>query len=269
MKMKIKINVNADDFGISKGVNSAVLEMFKAGKLNSASIIVNGNYFNEAIKIAKQNPNLKIGLHFNLTTGNSISGYGNLPLLTRKNGWFKNGFVAILFLILFRKKSLLREVNLELAAQIKMLKHRGIKIDHINSHRHIHFLPGIFNLVTKIAAKYQIKDLRIINENFINSWKMGGSKSFLWNGGIIKWLLLRFLGMINGSAKIKSRIYFFSILYSCNISKELIAKLKIPDNFSSAEIMIHPGNPAIDMKSKGKLLEKSHLLSPNRYRENL
>ena len=83
------LRINADDFGLSPGVNSAILQMFLQQKLHSASLICGCQYFTSAVQIAKQNPNLQVGLHFNLTTG--IASFLHQPnsLLVDKNNRFK------------------------------------------------------------------------------------------------------------------------------------------------------------------------------------
>lgn len=61
----MNLRINADDFDISPGVNSAIEKMFKAGRLHAASMICGCGYFDEAVAIAKRNPGLEVGLHFN------------------------------------------------------------------------------------------------------------------------------------------------------------------------------------------------------------
>ncbi|MDX2082722.1 MAG: ChbG/HpnK family deacetylase [Rickettsiales bacterium] len=263
----MKIRINADDFGISAGVNTAIEEMFQKQKLNSASLIFGCGFFDEAITIAKNNPDLKIGLHFNLSSGKAAFKHQQPSLLVDEKGQFKNGFLQLLLLSIFKKEQLLKEISLELEAQISAIISLGLKLNHIDSHRHVHFIPRIFQIVVEIAAKHQISQIRVINENLLTTWSIKNPKTFLKDGGIIKWLVLRFMGLINGSRKIKQS-YFFSILYTCKISRELISKIKIPKNFDEVEIMIHPGNPEIDAHLKD-LHEAEHLFSPNRNIERL
>ena len=89
---------NADDAGMSKGVNSGITKLIKKGILYSFSIFTNGQYAKEAIAIAKKNPEIKIGLHFNITTGKSISDHDMLPLLTDSDNNFKCGFIDLCFI---------------------------------------------------------------------------------------------------------------------------------------------------------------------------
>ena len=263
----MKIRINADDFGISPGVNSAIAEMFKKQKLHSASVIYGCGYFAEALAIAKRNPDLKIGLHFNICSGKSAFRHQDNSLLTDKNGNFKNGFLKLLLLVIFRRKKLLQEIKCEIEAQIAAISSAGIKLNHIDSHRHVHFIPGIFAVIFAAANYHKIPQVRVINEKLFASFFINYPKKFLWNGGIIKWFILRTLGFFNGSRKIPQS-YFFSILYTCAISRELVGKIKVPKNFSEVEIMIHPGNPGLDRELKN-LEERRHLLSPNRLKECL
>jgi predicted glycoside hydrolase/deacetylase ChbG (UPF0249 family) len=262
--------INADDFGMSEGVNATIEKMFLQKKLNSTSLITGCGYQDQAIQIANNYPDLKVGLHFNLSNGHSSSAQGqNLNLLVDQNLKFKNGFLKLLLLVIFKKKEFLKQVEIELDAQLSWLK-KSLKsqIAHIDGHRHIHYIPGIFALVVKKAAEYQIPRIRIINENLYYSWQIDKTNLFIKNAGIIKWLLLRFFGMINGANKVSNDRYFFSILNSCGLSKELIAKIQIPKKYHKLEIMIHPGDPEIDSKASD-LEEKSQLLSKMRYQEQL
>lgn len=260
--LKMKIRINADDFGISPGVNAAVEEMFHAGKLHSASLICGCGYLENAIAIAKRNPQLKIGLHFNLSVGYSLIGQiRKISLLTDSNHRFKNGFLQLFLLSILQRKKFLTQVENALEIQLNAIEKEGIVLNHIDSHRHIHYIPGIFNLVLNAAKKRKIT-VRIINEKFTFS------KAALLNAGFVKWLILRGFGLINGARKLHCKTYFFSILNTCKITPELIDKIEIPQNFEEIEIMIHPGNPGMD-EELSRLEERKHLLSQNRVIEKL
>lgn len=258
----MKIRINADDFGISPGVNSAVENMYQSRFLHSASLICGCGYLAEAIRISNSNPGLKVGLHFNLTTGFSSARSKSGNLLVTKQRRFKNGFLSLLLLSIFRKKRLMHEVQIELLAQIEMLQSAGLRINHIDSHRHVHMIPAIFQVVSNVANEIGIKYVRVVNEDFVKTWAIKHPKTYLIDGGFIKWMVLRFLGMFTP----KSDVYFFSILYTCSISADLIKKIVWPKEYKEVEIMIHPGDPELD----GDLIleEKRHLMSRKRRVEN-
>lgn len=262
----MQLRINADDFGLSLGVNSAILQMFLQKKLHSASLICGCQYFNSAVKIIQENPNLQVGLHFNLTTGFASFLHQQHSLLVNQQNRFKNGFIQLLILSIFKKQQLQQEILLELQAQITLCKKHNIVLNHLDSHRHIHCIPAIFSVVQQQVLENKIKYLRIINENIFNTFKLSYKKSFLFDGGIIKWAVLRFLNLFN-QIKNFQQVYFFSILYTGKISKQLLTKFLKTTKHQNIEIMIHPGNPNIDYQFE--LEEKNHLLNNNRYLENL
>jgi predicted glycoside hydrolase/deacetylase ChbG (UPF0249 family) len=250
-----KVIINADDFGLSFGVNEAVIKMHKEGNLTSASMMVTGLKVQDAILKATENPALKVGLHFNLTTGKAVLHPISLPLLVDEKGNFKNGFIKLLLLSVLWRKNFLNQVEAEMKAQIALLKTFGIKPSHIDGHRHIHYLFGVFKIAQKVAKTEGIKRIRVVNESFFNTLTLG----FPPISGIIKWLILRFLGLFNGSRNVRSP-YFFSIIHSCQISNKLLKNFKPPEGFSEIEIMIHPSIQRFD-EGQNVEYEKSHLNS--------
>ena len=91
--MNEKIIFNADDFGISKGVNAAIKKAYDEGILNSASLMVNQKYAADAVEMSKNMPDLMLGLHVNLTNEYPAAEAEKISLLVDKNGKFKNGFL--------------------------------------------------------------------------------------------------------------------------------------------------------------------------------
>ncbi|MBM3579175.1 MAG: ChbG/HpnK family deacetylase [Alphaproteobacteria bacterium] len=238
----MKFRITADDFGISPGVNFVVEKMFREGRLHATSLMCYSGYFAEAVTIALRNPGLDVGLHFRI-----------------KN----KSFAVLLLQALTDKKNLQKEIESELHTQIALLEKVGIKPTHIDSHRHIHMIPGIFSVVSRVVKEQGIARLRVVNESLLTTAKINHSKTFLWNGNLVKWLILSIFRVMNGEV---SQRYFFSILYSCQITKELLSKIKIPENFSEVEVMIHPGNPQMD-EGIADLEERSHLMSVMRKTE--
>ena len=143
--MENKIIFNADDFGISRGVNQAISEAARDGILNSASVMVNQKYAAEAVAIKQELPNLELGLHVNLTNEYPAADPCELPLLVGSDNKFKNGFVKLMLLSFFKTKAFKEQVYKEVEAQILKAKELGIDIKHIDSHRHVHMIPAVFS----------------------------------------------------------------------------------------------------------------------------
>ena len=241
--MALKRIFNADDFGISKGVNAAIEKAHKEGILNSASLMVNQKYAPEAIEKARQMPDLEMGLHINLTNEEPAANPKDIPLLVGENGKLKNGFVNLLLLSFLHPCELARQVEIEVRAQIEKYMQSGLKLEHLDSHRHVHLIPVIFKVVKKLGDEFNVQRIRLMNENIFNTIKQNQAKSYLFDGGIIKYMLLRFLSWWNGY---KSDVYFYTILFTCKISSEQFKNVKIPHGYKAVEIMIHPGRPDID-----------------------
>jgi predicted glycoside hydrolase/deacetylase ChbG (UPF0249 family) len=230
--------------------------MYKEKNLTSASLMVNANYTKDAVQKSLENPELKVGLHFNLTTGKSVLHPISLPLLVNQEGKFKNGFVKLLLLSIFKRQEFLHQVEAEMKAQIEILKSFGISPSHIDGHRHIHYIFGIFEIAKTLSKQYQISRIRIINESLLSTLKLSPKFPI---SGLIKWLVLRFLGLFNGSRNIKAP-YFFSIIHSCQISNKILQKFELNPNFDEVEIMLHPSIKELDINSVIEY-EKSHLTS--------
>lgn len=255
--MKQNIIFNADDFGISKGVNAAIFEAYNEGVLNSASLMVNQKYANEAVKMHKDMPNLMLGLHVNLTNEYPASDAQNIDLLVGKDKKFKNGFLKLFLLSVFKPRKFKQQVKIEVEAQIKKALDMGVKLSHIDSHRHVHMIPSIFSVFRELMEKYGIKRTRVMNENLFMTLKTNKEKSYLLDGGIIKYFLLLFFYMINSY---KSDTYFYTMLYTCKLSKDKFNNVHIPKGFNCVEVMIHPSIPKIDEKFSEDIFDKSIVL---------
>lgn len=261
-----KLIICADDFGISKGVNQAIIEAHVNGGLTHASLMANAKYLKDAIKMANEKAsNLKLGLHFNLTSGRPLSPPEQVPDLVDDNGLFRYGPVALLFQTLKRNANLIDQIHIELEAQIHKLQSLGVHLSHLDGHHHVQIIPAIFPLVKEAMARHSIPRIRVVNESLMHTLFQTRNINCLFNGGFARYCLLKTLCLIN---RYPTDTYFFSILNSCNITPELLQNLTIPKNFAQMEIMLHPGNPEIDKDTDtGDVSEMQQLTSPMRTRE--
>lgn len=252
-----KIIFNADDFGISRGVNAAILESYQHGILNAASLMVNQKYAEEAVKALQKMPNLDLGLHVNLTNEKPVADPYKIPLLVGADGKFKNGFVKLLLLSFLHPYALREQVETEVEAQLLKARKMGADIRHLDSHRHVHMIPTLFDAFENVRRKYQIPRLRIINECALLTMRTNKGGGFLLDGGLVKYFLLRFFAFLNGAS---SKTYFYTMLYTCKLSAEHFKKVLIPEGFDAVEIMIHPNLTALDKPHAAELFD-DHVLS--------
>jgi predicted glycoside hydrolase/deacetylase ChbG (UPF0249 family) len=147
----MKIIINADDFGLTSGVNQAIIECHKAGSLSSTTLMVNTKATTEAAALAKAHPHLGVGLHFNLTLGTPICDPNEVPSLVNNKGQFfsRTDFELRMLLGRLHKK----EIQKELQAQFDCFMDMGLKMTHIDSHQHVHLFPSVFNEVASLSKQ--------------------------------------------------------------------------------------------------------------------
>ncbi len=238
---------NADDFGISQGVNQAIIKAHKEGVLNSTSIMITLKYAPQAIEMAKDMPYLNIGLHGNLTNETAVLSSQEIPLLVDVNSKFKHGFVNLMVLSLLHPKELKRQVKAEIKAQIEKARQAGLQLSHLDSHRHVHMIPIIFKAFMELCQEYNIPRLRVVNENPLSTIKVTQSKEWIKDGGLIKNLVLISCAVCNRLLwGYKSDTYFYSIINTCKLSRDKFNNIQVPDCYQAVEIGIHPGLPEID-----------------------
>lgn len=229
--MKNKIIINADDLGLSKGVNKAVYNAYKDGFLSHASLMANGYFFNDALdEVVSTLPKLRVGLHINLTCCKALVGK---CILTDEKGLLSKNFISLL--LMRKTKKNLEIIETEIELQFKKLIDNNIQISHIDGHEHVHVIPSINKIVQKLAEKYKIGRIREINENFVTTFKYNLRTGTIAN--LIKLFLLKFLSFFN---KNKKEIEFYTILNTCEINAQNLFKYLESENGKMVEVMLHP-----------------------------
>jgi hopanoid biosynthesis associated protein HpnK len=144
--------INADDLGLTSGVNRGILRAFQDGIVTSASLLVTGSAFEEAVTLARQNRELDVGLHLTLVEERAVLGRQALPTLVDETGRFPRTSGEF-----FRRAVLGRiswdEVEREVAAQIARFQKAGLRLSHINSHQHLHMFPPVLQIVRRLTRK--------------------------------------------------------------------------------------------------------------------
>lgn len=132
--------VNADDFGFTRDVNQGIIEAHRNGILTATTIMSNGAAFNDAVRLAKENPVLDIGVHLVLV--------GQPPFPTT---------VARLTRAVVLKQIQIYE---ELSAQVCKALDAGLKPTHLDTHKHTHLLPPVLDAVARISEEFKIPWVR-------------------------------------------------------------------------------------------------------------
>jgi predicted glycoside hydrolase/deacetylase ChbG (UPF0249 family) len=141
--MAARLIINADDFGLTLGINRAIIELHQAGVLTSATLMANGPAFDDAVALARQNPTLGVGCHIVLTDGAPVSPPHSIPTLLGPD----RRALRPSLLHFVRDLSLGRinrdEIAREALAQVQKLQRAGITVTHIDTHKHTHIFPAV------------------------------------------------------------------------------------------------------------------------------
>src|SRR5262249_30026641 len=155
--------INGDDFGYSRGVNRAIVEAHQHGILTSASLMVTGDAFEEAVALARSNPRLAVGLHLVLVCGKSVLPPSEIPHLVDASGRFPFGPQKTGLRYQFNRAAR-RELRSEIRAQLNKFHGTGLRLSHVDGHLHMHSHPVVFRMLIDMAAEFGIKVIRLPRE---------------------------------------------------------------------------------------------------------
>jgi hopanoid biosynthesis associated protein HpnK len=237
---KRRLIVNADDFGYSHSINTAVIRAHREGILTTASLMVNEPGFNEAVKQAGENPKLGIGLHLTLLQGHSTLPVEKIPSLVNSRGEFSESPFGV-GMGYFFKCGLREQLRAEIHAQFEKFHATGLALDHVNGHLHLHLHPAIFKILMDDSEKLRIRHLRLTRDCLSRSRRMSQGRSFY------KVSHAAIFEMLSGRAReplrqrcIKHAQITFGLLQNHRVDEEYILKLPPELPPGDSELYSHP-----------------------------
>ncbi|MGD0367014.1 MAG: ChbG/HpnK family deacetylase [Acidobacteriaceae bacterium] len=164
--------VNADDFGLTPGINRSIAELHRAGVLSSATLMATGAFFDDAVTLAHANPALEVGCHILLVDGTPALPPEQISTLCPNGQTFRPSltrFVADLFAFRIRAS----EITAEATAQIRRLQTAGLRVSHIDTHKHTHLFSGILRPLLAAARACEVPAIR---NPFEPAWALRATK---------------------------------------------------------------------------------------------
>jgi hopanoid biosynthesis associated protein HpnK len=155
--------VTADDFGLAPEVNAAVETAHSNGILTAASLMIGAPATADAVDRARRLPSLSVGLHIVLTDGHPVSPPSRLPNLVDRSGRFRSDMVRSSVRIAV-DPTVRRQVAYEIVAQFEAFVATGLRLDHVDCHKHWHLHPIISGLILDIGQRYGMTALRVPSE---------------------------------------------------------------------------------------------------------
>lgn len=232
-----KLIVNADDFGRHELINRAVEKAFNTGCLRSATLMAGGIAFDDAVSVAKKISGLGVGIHFTLANGNPVLPPKEIPSLVTEEGIFHADYVKFLKRYLSGKISL-AEVRSELAAQLDKIQRAGLNLTHVDSHQHLHHVPGIVEIVLELAQAAGIHSMRVANTKIFDG-ELDSLGKFVGRLGLGS--LAKFAAHSAHKKNFATPEHFAGIVAGESVSENFMLKLIENLRDGTTEVMLHPG----------------------------
>ena len=187
-----RLIVNADDFGLTDGINRAIIQLHQVGALHSTTLMAAALHFPEAVKMSRLQSSLGVGCHIVLVDGSPVANPAAIPTLLssrRDRGGearFRSTlgeFVRDLYLGRIDRA----HIEQEAIAQILRLRQAGIAVTHLDTHKHTHMFPPVLDAVMRAAKAC---DIHAIRNPFEPLWSVAATP----NAGMVRTWQVRLLG---------------------------------------------------------------------------
>lgn len=181
-----RLIVNADDFGLTTGVNRGIVESHQNGIVTSATLMACSNRFDEAVALAKNVPRLSVGCHVVLVDGAPALDAAEIPSIVTSSSASSSASSSPRF-----RDSLMNfamaatagrlyegEIEAEITAQIRKLQSAGLEVSHLDSHKHTHMFPPVLKGMLKAAKACGVRAIRNPFEPLVFASLGGMKRSF-------------------------------------------------------------------------------------------
>jgi len=231
--MMRQLVVNADDLGLTVGVNDGIFDAHAFGILTSASLFANAPATGDAIRRSRSYPSLGLGAHLTLVDGAPILHPRQIPTLVTDDGRFRRSWKPFIVACL-RGRISLGEVERELTAQIERLLRAGIALTHLDAHKHVHAYPPIFSIVARLAARFGVEVVRVPYESPVP----GPATQVLLNAALSPWT--RRARRMAASFGLRTP-RFIGRIHTGALNREALHSMLRAVPPGVTELMVHPG----------------------------
>ena len=234
------IIINGDDFGFSQGVNQAIIDAHTHGILTSTSLMVTGVAWAEAVSLAKQHPDLGVGLHLVLGCGTSVLPPAQIPHLVDEQGQFLENPAQAGWRYFFNKAAR-QELRLEIEAQLQRFQQTGLNLSHVDGHLHHHANPAVLDILMDLAPKYQIPVVRLPYEELRFTLNVDASG---WLSKLLGWSVFRQLRRHGEPVLAAQGVHFservYGLLQTGSVSEDYLLGLIPQIQANMVELYAHP-----------------------------
>ena len=171
-----RLIINADDFGLTSGVNHGILESHRNGVVTSSTLMACGAGFDEAAAAATQASKLSVGCHVVLVDGSPVLSAPQVSSLAIASSAprFRESLISFAYLATMGRLDQ-EQIEKEVTAQIRKLQAAGIPVSHLDSHKHTHMFPVVLRGMLRAAEHCGVRAIRNPFEPLVfanlGSWK--------------------------------------------------------------------------------------------------
>jgi predicted glycoside hydrolase/deacetylase ChbG (UPF0249 family) len=246
---RIRLIVNADDFGFTRDVNAGIVEAHRSGILTAATLMANGDAFKDAVALAAENPTLDVGCHLVLVQGRSVLDPSRtLPRNLKE-----------LLQALLRREI---QVYDEISAQVRKTMAAGIRPSHLDTHKHTHLLPPVLEAVARAARDFGIPWVRRPFDFGIDAGAQWTKRAVALSMRVMQ---PRFASALDG---LRTTDHFAGFQITGTLNEDSLAQTleRLPAGLT--EFMCHPGRLGPELRGaetrlkESRELELAALLSP-------
>ncbi|HEY1725629.1 MAG TPA: hopanoid biosynthesis-associated protein HpnK [Steroidobacteraceae bacterium] len=228
--------VTADDFGQHEAVNEAVVQASREGILSAASLMVGAPASADAIRRARALPALRVGLHLVLVDGAPLLPPAEVALLLRADGRFdeRMGLAGARYFLSARAR---RQLRAEIRAQFRAFAATGLRLDHVNAHKHFHLHPTLLDLILQVGRDFGLRAVRYPYEPAALRWQ-ASVRERLSAMALLPWL--RLMRARLRRAGVAHNDQLFGIGYSGQIDQLVLERALQSLPSGVTEIYLHP-----------------------------
>jgi len=255
--------VNADDLGWTEGVNRGIAEAHRKGLVTSTSLLANGRAFDAAVAVGRNNPALGVGVHLNLSDGPPTAQAGEVTGLLNEAGQLEEGPEGLL-LRLARRGLRVAEVEREWDAQIQKVRDAGIQPTHLDGHKHVHMLPGLFEVALRLAKKHGVRAIRVAHEESTLRAALSAGKNQKRSVQLKQGVQARGLKFMARAARelaeragLATADYFCGIAQTGVLTRAGVERLLETLPEGTTELMCHPGYADEELQQTRTRLQES------------
>jgi len=251
--------LNADDFGMTCGVNEGIIRAHREGVLTSTTLMADGAAFENAIERAMANPGLGVGCHLVLVGGLAISSHEEIPSLVDAAGRLPKTLPGFLAQVSSGKVQV-EEIEHEMRAQIGKIRAAGIEPTHLDTHKHTHAHPTVMEALGRAAKATGITRVRKPIENIRDSWETSRGEGLGLSKQLVGAMAVRAMAprfaAISKEYGLHSPDHFLGLATTGQLAPALLRRMIESLAEGQTEIMLHPGVCDNDLRKSGSRLQQ-------------